>query len=152
MPWPWGRKGTSPAVPRDAAPGLRWFAQGNGEGACWGAVVSWLGGAALAVSAPLEHRVCTGKARQPSGSDGSPVSSVCAQSLLPLGTGLWTTDRHSACVHLCYVCIHVHSTRMYTYTYVQYQLDWLCRAMPSVSMNSSVLLHRVRFGEKAGTW
>lgn len=45
------------------------------------------------------------------GLTGARVSSVCAQSLLPLGTGFRTTHRQSACGHLCYVCIHVHRYR-----------------------------------------
>lgn len=96
------------------------LAQGSGEGPCGGSVVSWLGGAALPVSAPLEYHVCTGKARQPSGADGS---RVCAQSFLPLGTRFSAhSGAHTGRVHVCtcvtyaYMCT---DTGMYMYTYVK---------------------------------
>lgn len=104
MLWPWGTKGTSPAVPRDAAPRLRRVCPRQWRGTLWGAVASWLGAAALPVSASLEHRVCTGKAQHPSGSDGPCASSVCAQSLLPLGTKVSAhSGLHTGGVHV-YVC------------------------------------------------
>lgn len=110
MLWPWGTTGTSPAVLRDVAPRLRHVCpkQQRRTKLPHGLVVQ------LSLFLHLRS-TCTGKAWHPSGSDESCASSVCAQSLLPLGTRFSAhSGPHTGGVHVCtcvYVCIHVHRYR-----------------------------------------
>lgn len=114
MLWPWGTTGMSPAVPRDVAPRLRCVCPKQTERDL--VRVQLPHGLVVQLSLFLHLRsTCTGKAWHPSGSDESHASSVCAQSLLPLGTRF---SAHSGphtrgvCVCTCvYVCIHVHRYR-----------------------------------------
>lgn len=110
----------------------------------WGlAAAAGLCAAALPVSAPPELSVTgTGEAQHLPGSYGS------AKSLPPLGTSFSAhCGPRTGRVRLC-TCLHVcRHVRIYMYVYIYVyvyiftrvcnsRLNWLCRSMPSVLMNS----------------
>lgn len=116
------------------------FAQGTGGVLCGGAGVSWLGRAALSVSAPLEHHVCPGKTQHPSGSNRSRAKSVCTKPALPLGTRI---SAHCG----------PHTVHRYSYGRVNLCVIAAKRAVQvnALSLNEQLPCCTVRSGERTGT-